>query len=143
MKILRLGAVFSLCFLSAFALALSARAESVTYTVLFPELREEVALGVSAGEAVTDGAGKEKAGEVLSVRTEAVLCDRYDEEAGAFVAEELPGLRRLLLTVRADAAERGGILTAGTLRLRVGETVALHLPSLSAEGRIVKVEVLP
>ena len=143
MKILRLGAVFSLCFLSVLALALSARAESVTYTVLFPDLREEVAQGATVGEPVTDGAGKEKAGVVVSVRTEAALCDRYDPKADAFWAEEIPRLSHLFLTVSTDAAKKNGILTAGTLRLRVGETVALHLPHLSAEGRIVEVEVSP
>ena len=123
--------------------ALPARAETVTYTVLFSALWEEVALGVSTGEKVTDGAGKEKAGEVVSVSTEQALCDRYDEKAGALVAEATPRCLDLLLTVRAEAQRRDGVLVAGTLRLRVGETVALHLPHLSAEGRIVKVEASP
>ena len=125
----------------ALPFALPAEAASVTYTVWVPDLKAEIIRGISVGEAVTDGAGKEKAGWVVAVRAEAVTGDRYDEKADAFVAEAVPDLFSLLLSVRCEVNEKNGILHAGTLRLRVGETVALHLPHLSAEGRIT--EVLP
>ena len=123
----------------ALLFALPAEAATVTYTVLIPDLTAEIARGVSAGEAVTDGAGKEKAGWVVALRREAATGDRYDEKAGVLVPEPIPDLCHLFLTVRCEARERDGILYAGTLRLRVGETVALHLPHLSAEGRITEV----
>lgn len=127
--------------LLSFALpfALPAEAASVTYTVWVPDLKAEIVRGISVGEAVTDGAGKEKAGWVVAVRTEAAAGDRYDEKTDSFVSEAVPDLFCLLLSVRCEANEQNGIPYAGTLRLRVGETVALHLPHLSAEGRITEV----
>lgn len=127
------------CLLLISSLLTSAPASEGEFVILLSGIPLEVAQGVTLGEPVTDAAGKGTAGRVCAVQIlphrEEVYCEKED----ALVPVPLPGKADLYLTVRGAFSNKSGILHAGTLPLRRGATVYLHLPHLCGEGVLLEV----
>lgn len=93
----------------------------VRYAVL-AIVSEEAAEVLSPGQVLTDAAGKQKAGRILSLETAPAL----SEDSMTGECKEKPGQVRLTLTLEAEATERNGLFRLATTPLAPGCRLYLH-----------------
>ncbi len=91
----------------------------IVYTVIL-ETTPEIAESLAVGDPLTDARAKGRAGEILALTTEALLCE------DAYGVYPHPTRVSVALTVGAEGHRRGGEVSLSDFTPRVGERVDLY-----------------
>jgi flagellar basal body-associated protein FliL len=114
----------------------------IEYTVTFSPVREEYMNLIKVGDKVINTATMENCGEVISVTNSDYYYIGVNSETGESVSTQYPGMKTIVVKIRASATKTGYGYSIDGFDVVIGEGVSIRVPDFTGNGTITSVTEL-